>query len=544
VENLWKVCLKHSARWRYSRGNFGLPAARALSLVFKTFSALAVLIRPDQRRVRAGSPCSRPSRDPNHGKSSHTECPLPSDELDPTLEATTKEFISVSELVSQAIVIEARGSIRFKTSIAIDRDWPARLPKRPLSEQITAHVAADHKVRVARNSGFPNEAAALGWYLQDYLCACTITVGILRPHAAAFLDRRTQHTVIEKILDAHLPESELELNKRAEIPGIDLKRAAGFIRYGHGHKVPVPRIVYWFQQEYRWDALVGEVRYGGIPPGYPMDEGPELGGHGPQIAAVLHHSIDSDLGLDLAGIANWMGTGRWPLDASPGDIITTISKHGEKPSSRFAAPLVELFWLFGRTPEMGAWRSSLRDCLHFVFQNLADDAIMRPLEFESESEIVDSAPAAGQFEAAGTPENHSAADPISERSLEPATPADPNARPLTVEEIAKTEGKDKVVQLYNLLKRLRGLPNVDKSEPALRTKFGDAFKPLWDAIDQSETLTAEDRKDFFRQNAKEFERYDFIAKILGSTHTAVRSLRFPRKPKAKKSRKTKRKKHA
>ncbi|HXN26801.1 MAG TPA: hypothetical protein VN902_06740, partial [Candidatus Acidoferrales bacterium] len=131
------------------------------------------------------------------------------------------------------------------------------------------------------------------------------------------------------------------------------------------------------------------------------------------------------------------------------------------------------------------------------------------------------------------------------QELEPV--ADPKPAgikwPLTVDEIA-TARKYEVVQLYDLLKRLKGLRSVDKSEPALRIKFGDAFKPLWDAIDQSKTLTVKDRKDFFRQDAKEFERYEFIAKILGSTQAAVRTLRFPRKTKAKKSRKTKRKKHA
>jgi hypothetical protein len=322
---------------------------------------------------------------------------MSSDELDPKLEAATKEFIGISELISRAIVSEARGSIRYKKSIAISPHWPARL-KHPLSEQITAHLAADHKLRgPLRSTVFPNEAAALSWYLQDFLSAYNVTVGNFVPHGAVFLDRRTQRTVVKKILDALLLESELEMHKRAEIPGIDLKRAAGFIRYGHGHKVPVPRIVYWFQQELPWDAIVTEVRYGGIPPGYPMDEGPELG---------LHHSIDSDLGLDLARIATWMETGRWPLDANPGEIIATISEHGEKPSTRFAIPLVELFWLFGRTPEMGAHRGELGDWLSFQFQNLADDAIMHPPEFESDLAL--SAPAASQPEPAAAPENHSA----------------------------------------------------------------------------------------------------------------------------------------
>jgi hypothetical protein len=260
-----------------------------------------------------------------------------------------------------------------------------------------------------------------------------------------------------------------------------------------------------------------------------------------------------------------METGRWPLDASPGEIITAISEHGENPSTRFAIPLVELFWLFGRTPEMGAYRGAHGDWLRFQFQNLADDAIMHPPDFESESEIVESAPAANQLERA-TPDPP--ADSLASTS-EPRIPAEEIARdgdagddsraraprrirsPLRpasngrrqLDEIA-TARKDEVVQLYDLLKRLKGLPSVDNSETALRIKFGDAFKPLWDAIDQSKTLTVKDRKDFFRQDAKEFERYEFIAKILGSTQAAVRSLRFPRKTKAKKSRKTKRKKHA
>jgi hypothetical protein len=118
------------------------------------------------------------------------------------------------------------------------------------------------------------------------------------------------------------------------------------------------------------------------------------------------------------------------------------------------------------------------------------------------------------------------------------TAPDPKAsnRPPTVEEITKTARKDKVVQLYDLLKRLGDLPNIYKSEPALRAKFEDAFKPLWDAIDQSPTLTVRDRKLFFRQitNAGERERYEFIANILGSTADTVRSWRFPRRTKKKK----------
>ncbi len=104
-----------------------------------------------------------------------------------------------------------------------------------------------------------------------------------------------------------------------------------------------------------------------------------------------------------------------------------------------------------------------------------------------------------------------------------------------MEEIAKAR-KDEVVQLYDLLKRLGDLPNVNKSEEALRGKFEDAFKPLWDAIDQSKTLTATDRKKIFRQlaDAGQRERYEFIANILGSTPDTVRSWRFPRKPKKKK----------
>lgn len=348
---------------------------------------------------------------------------MPSDELDPKLEAATQEFISVSKIISQAIVLEARGSARYKTSIAISRDWPERLPKHPLSEQITAHIAADHKLRGVRSTVFPNEAAALSWYLQDSLSARNVTVGNFGPHGAALLDGRTQRAVVKKILDTLLPECELELYARAEIPGIDLKRAAGFIRYGHGHKVPIAKIVFWFQQEWPWHAIVEEVREGGIPPGYPMEpEGPELGGHGPQIAEVLRHSIDSDLGLDLARIANWMETCRWPLEVTPGEIIAAISEHGEKPSSRFAVPVVELFWLFGRSREMGAWRRSLHDSLQFDLQNLADAAIMRPPEFESESEIVSPlAPAASPLEPAATP--GPAADPPA-KIPEPRIPAE------------------------------------------------------------------------------------------------------------------------
>lgn len=351
---------------------------------------------------------------------------MPADDLDPKLEAATKEFIDVSEIIFQAIVIEARGSIRYKKTIARTLDWPEQLREHPLSEQIARHIAASHKIGTPRGNIVPNETAALSSYLEDFLSAHNVTVGNFSPHAAVFLDRRTQRTVVKKILDALLPESELEL-QRAEIPGIDLKRAAGFIRYGHGHKVPIPRIVYWFQQELPWDAIVTEVRYGGLPPGYPMDEGPELGGRGPQIAEVLHHSIDSDLGLDLARIANWMETGRWPLDVSPGKIIATISEHGGKPSSRFAIPAVELFWLFGRTQEMGAWRSELRDFLHFALQNLADDAIMRPPEFESEAEVP-STPAASQLEPAATP--GPAADPPTPKIHEPWIPA-PLSKPLS-----------------------------------------------------------------------------------------------------------------
>src|ERR1700692_1783458 len=226
---------------------------------------------------------------------------MSSDEWDPELESSAQEFISVSQEILHAIVSEARGSARYKKSIARSLEWPARLPKHPLSEQIAQHVSADHKIGAPRGNLVPNETAALSSYLQDFLSAGNVTVGSFIAHGAALLDRRTQRTVINRILDAVLPESELKPNTRVEIPGIDLKRAASLIRYSHGHRVPVPKIVFSFQQEWPMHATFMEVREGGLPPGYPIDpeDGPELGRHGPRIAEVLRHSIDSALGLSL-----------------------------------------------------------------------------------------------------------------------------------------------------------------------------------------------------------------------------------------------------
>jgi hypothetical protein len=310
---------------------------------------------------------------------------MPSDEWDPELESSAQEFISVSHEILRAIVSEARGSIRYKNSIAISLDWPERLPKHPLSEQIAQHIAAAREIGIPCGRVFPNETAALGTYLQDFLFACNVTVGNFLAHGAELLDRRTQRMVVGRILDALLPQSELAPNTRVEIPGIDLKWAVGVIRYGHAHKVTVPRIVYWFQQEWPWHAIVTEVREGGLPPGYPMatQEGPELGGHGPRIAEVLRHSIDSDLGLDLARIANWMENGRWPLSSTPGEILAVISDTIATPAARrFQFPLVELFCLFGLTRELRAWLKELSEYLKFNLQNLADYAVMRVPELE------------------------------------------------------------------------------------------------------------------------------------------------------------------
>jgi hypothetical protein len=188
-----------------------------------------------------------------------------------------------------------------------------------------------------------------------------------------------------------------------------------------------------------------------------------------------------------------------------------------------------------------AERKFMRDEARFhrvaseTLSNLANKA--RQKAFAAEQAAIE-AELDAEFEQ--TPERKKDVSTTPRRSLEPTPPADPKPRktdikrPLTVEEIA-TARRDEVVQLYDLLKRLAGLPSVNKSESALRIKFGDALKPLWDAIDQSTTLTAKDRKLFFRQltNAGEHERYEFIANLLGSTPDAVRGWRFPRKTKTK-----------
>jgi hypothetical protein len=340
---------------------------------------------------------------------------MPSDELDPKLEAATQEFISVSKNISDAIAIEARGSARFKNSIAISLDWPARLPKHPLREQIAAHIAADRKIG-ARPSGIvPNEVAALSFYRRDFLSACNVTVGNFLPHGAALLESRTQRSIVRKVLDALLPESDLDPNTRPEIPGIDLKRAAGLIRYGVAHRVDGLKIVFWLQQELAYDVIFQEVTAGGVPANFPADpEGPELGGYGARIAEVIRHGIDSDFGLDLTRIANWMETGRWPLESSPGEIFTMISEQ-PAPKNRVSRPHVELSWLFGLTRGLQEWRKALADALTLQLQLLSDLAIMRPPEFESESEILEAA--ATPAPAADPPATRIPAEKIAERAV-------------------------------------------------------------------------------------------------------------------------------
>jgi hypothetical protein len=295
---------------------------------------------------------------------------MPSAECDPKLEATTQTSIRDLQEVLRAIVSEARGSARDKDLIRISLDWPTRLPK-PLAPQIAQQFPNRPRVKAV-----PNEIGALNCYLEDLLSAADVILGRFHSHAADLVHRRTREIVMSNLIDALLPESALTRTSRSEIPGIDLRSAAALMRLGGAKKVSPLRIAYWIEHEWPFDAISAEIRFGGLPEGYPVDlAGRDFGGRGAPIAQVFRFVLDGYPSLDLNRIASWLET--------PGKVGSSPAQSEEPGPLVARLGLQELFWLFGRTSELRAWTAGFRAHGQDLLELMADMAIMHPAESES-----------------------------------------------------------------------------------------------------------------------------------------------------------------
>jgi hypothetical protein len=382
---------------------------------------------------------------------------------------------------------------------------------------------------------------------------------LLRPYAKAFAREEVRRQFGQQIGDRMCPEMSPE--SRAA------KRTAEIIKLGKRHGIDDERVANWISGGISLGAISAEIldelasrsaqpaTAAETETPAPRTEGNNSGLYDRELAEVFRLGIRGRVDRDqiTESIEKY-----WRPELTAAEFIAGVSGLRRLKVRTDKRSIVgEIFELFGEPDRAWEWKDAYVQRLLSELEQLAEGATLEaeaapssvpsmeePIGdvqvddgFENFDEMMKSwedASSAAELVAGDITAATQELEPAATQNPPPDQPT-PKSEPRIPYEIA-TARKDEVVRLYGLLKRLKGLPSVDKSEPALRIKFGDAFKPLWDAIDQSSTLTAKDRKLFFRDltNAGERERYQFIADILGSTPDTVRGWRFPRKAKTKK----------